>query len=252
MRNTFPAGFDLNDQTVVVTGAAAGIGMAIAELFAAQRANLVMLDIAPGVVDAAGKLGARHLGLACDVSDLAQVRAAVAAVDARFGRIDVLVNNAGVALLNKAEDVSEAEWEKTMAVNLKAPFFPGAGGRQGDGPPGLWPHHQSRFASQRHSTRSPCRVLREQGGAGFADRRAGDRMGGALDHRQCGSPTVVETALGKQAWAGEVGEAMKKKIPLGRFALPEEIASAILFLASTHAGMMTGANLIIDGGYTIQ
>ena len=133
MRNTFPAGFDLNDQTVVVTGAAAGIGMAIAELFAAQRANLVMLDIAPGVVDAAGKLGARHLGLACDVSDLAQVRAAVAAVDARFGRIDVLVNNAGVALLNKAEDVSEAEWEKTMAVNLKAPFFPGAGGRQGYG-----------------------------------------------------------------------------------------------------------------------
>ena len=63
---------------------------------------------------------------------------------------------------------------------------------------------------------------------------------------------MVETALGKQAWAGEVGEAMKKKIPLGRFALPEEIASAILFLASTHAGMMTGANLIIDGGYTIQ
>ena len=66
------------------------------------------------------------------------------------------------------------------------------------------------------------------------------------------SPTVVETALGKQAWAGEVGVAMKKKIPVGRFAQPEEIASAILYLASEHAGIMTGSNVIIDGGYTIQ
>ncbi|MCX8521749.1 MAG: SDR family oxidoreductase, partial [Rhodoferax sp.] len=66
------------------------------------------------------------------------------------------------------------------------------------------------------------------------------------------SPTVVETALGKQAWAGEVGEAMKKQIPVGRFAQPEEIASAILYLASGYAGIMTGSNLIIDGGYSVQ
>ncbi|MCX6262695.1 MAG: SDR family oxidoreductase, partial [Bacteroidia bacterium] len=66
------------------------------------------------------------------------------------------------------------------------------------------------------------------------------------------SPTVVLTDLGKKAWAGEVGEAMKKKIPVGRFGYPEEIAASVLFLASDAADMITGANLVIDGGYTIQ
>jgi len=65
------------------------------------------------------------------------------------------------------------------------------------------------------------------------------------------SPTVVETELGRRAWAGEVGVAMKKKIPVGRFAQPEEIAIAALYLASGASGMITGANLIVDGGYTI-
>ena len=68
----------------------------------------------------------------------------------------------------------------------------------------------------------------------------------------CISPTVVETELGRKAWAGEVGEAMKRKIPTGRFAQPEEIALAALFLASGGAGMITGANLVVDGGYTIR
>jgi len=66
------------------------------------------------------------------------------------------------------------------------------------------------------------------------------------------SPTVVLTEMGKLAWAGEVGEAMKQKIPLRRFAEPEEIAAAAVFLASSAADMITGENLMIDGGYTIQ
>ena len=66
------------------------------------------------------------------------------------------------------------------------------------------------------------------------------------------SPTVVLTELGKKAWAGEVGEAMKKKIPFGRFAQPEEIAACALFLASGAADMVHGENLVIDGGYTVQ
>src|SRR5690606_6061139 len=66
------------------------------------------------------------------------------------------------------------------------------------------------------------------------------------------SPTVVLTDLGRKAWAGEVGENFKKKLPAGRFAHPEEIAACALFLASDAAAMITGANLVIDGGYTIQ
>jgi glycerol dehydrogenase len=66
------------------------------------------------------------------------------------------------------------------------------------------------------------------------------------------SPTVVLTELGKKAWAGPVGDAFKEKIPVGRFAYPEEIAAAALFLASNAADMISGENLVIDGGYTIQ
>ena len=66
------------------------------------------------------------------------------------------------------------------------------------------------------------------------------------------SPTIVLTELGKKAWAGRVGEDMKRRIPVGRFAQPEEVAAAALFLASAAADMITGENLIIDGGYTIS
>ena len=66
------------------------------------------------------------------------------------------------------------------------------------------------------------------------------------------SPTVVLTEMGKEAWAGEPGEAMKRQIPLRRFAMPDEVAAATLFLASDGADMITGANLIVDGGYTIH
>jgi 2-deoxy-D-gluconate 3-dehydrogenase len=64
------------------------------------------------------------------------------------------------------------------------------------------------------------------------------------------SPTVVETPLGKQAWAGEKGDAMKKLIPVGRFAQPEEVAALIAYLAGDNAGMITGENILIDGGYS--
>jgi NAD(P)-dependent dehydrogenase (short-subunit alcohol dehydrogenase family) len=66
------------------------------------------------------------------------------------------------------------------------------------------------------------------------------------------SPTVIMTELGKKAWAGDVGEAMKRKIPAGRFGHPDEVAAAVLYLCSDAAALVTGTNLIIDGGYTIQ
>ncbi|KAI9027984.1 short chain dehydrogenase [Hyaloraphidium curvatum] len=250
--NDFNQGMRLHDKVALVTGSAAGIGRAVAELFAAQGARIALMDRSDHVLAVAEQLPGEHLGLVCDVTELAQLRAAVAQVQAHFGRIDVLVNNAGVALLDEVDKVTEEDWDTTMDVNLKAPFFLAqmiapimaaqGGGRivniASQAAVVALPRHAAYCASKAALVSLTAVLAIEWASKGITVNAV--------------SPTVVETELGKKAWAGEVGEAMKKKIPVGRFAQPAEIASAVLYLASAHAGMMTGSNLVIDGGYTIQ
>ena len=252
MNKSFVNGFNLDGQVALVTGAAAGIGQAVSELFAAQGATLVMLDRSEEVVQAARQLGSKHLGVVCDVSELQQIQAAVASAEKHTGKIDILVNNAGVALLDMADDVTEARWDATMAINLKAPFFLSQAvarvmARQGRGRIINLASQASVIALERHVAYCASKAAM----VSMTEVLAVEWAASGITVNAV-SPTVVETALGKQAWAGEVGVAMKKKIPVGRFAQPEEIASAILYLASEHAGIMTGSNVIIDGGYTIQ
>ena len=252
MNKSFVNGFNLDGQVALVTGAAAGIGQAVSELFAAQGATLVMLDRSEEVVQAARQLGSKHLGLVCDVSELKQIQTAVASAEKHTGKIDILVNNAGVALLDMADDVTEARWDATMAINLKAPFFLSQAvarvmARQGRGRIINLASQASVIALERHVAYCASKAAM----VSMTEVLAVEWAASGITVNAV-SPTVVETALGKQAWAGEVGVAMKKKIPVGRFAQPEEIASAILYLASEHAGIMTGSNVIIDGGYTIQ
>ena len=252
MSKKYEDGFNLTGKVAVVTGAAAGIGYAVCELFAAQGASLVMLDVSPEVHDVAKKLPGSHLSIVCNVADLQQINDAVKQAEDRFKKLDVLVTTAGVALLNKADVVTEKEWDTTMAINLKAPFFLSQAVAQnmeknGGGQIVNLASQASVIALDRHvaycsskaAVASMTEVLAiEWAGAGITVNAV--------------SPTVVETALGKKAWAGAVGEEMKKKIPVGRFAQPEEIAAAVLYLVSEHSHIITGANLVIDGGYTIQ
>jgi len=252
MSSSFDAAFDLSGQVALITGGASGIGLAVAELFAAQGARLVLLDLSEQVAAVAGRLPGEHLGIACNVADLGQLEAAVAQAVQRFARIDMLVNNAGVALLDRADAVKESDWDKTMAINLKAPFFlaqavaavmrPQGGGRIVN-----LASQASVIALERHVAYCASKAALVSMTQVLAVEWA--PLGITVN---AVSPTVVETELGKKAWAGEVGEAMKRKIPAGRFAQPAEIAAAILYLVSAHAGMITGENLIIDGGYTIQ
>ncbi|MGF6711375.1 NAD(P)-dependent dehydrogenase (short-subunit alcohol dehydrogenase family) [Luteibacter sp. W1I16] len=247
--------FDLGGQVAVVTGGGAGIGFACAELLASRGASVALLDLRPDVADIAATLpgdAGKHIGVTLDVRDLAQVNAAVDTVMKRFERIDHLVNSAGVAILDKAVDVTEAGWDTTMDVNLKASFFVA----------------QAVAKPMMAAGRGRIVNLASQAAVVALDRHVaycaskaaivGMTKVLAIEWAASGitvnavSPTVVETELGKKAWAGEVGERAKKQIPMGRFAQPAEIAAMVLYLLSDAAAMITGENVVIDGGYTVQ
>jgi NAD(P)-dependent dehydrogenase (short-subunit alcohol dehydrogenase family) len=239
----------------LVTGAAQGIGKAIALLFASKGADLVLVDLKEGVKDLAeeiAKLGRRALPIVADLTDFSSLPKVVKKAMDTFSKIDILVNNAGVAILDDAENLSEEAWDKTMDINLKAPFL------------------LSQLVGREMIKRKSGKIINIASQAGIValDRHVAyctSKAGLiamtkvlALEWGEFGinvnaiAPTVVLTELGRKAWAGEVGEAMKQKIPLRRFALPEEIAAAALFLASNASDMITGTTLVVDGGYTIQ
>ncbi|EIP98728.1 dehydrogenase of unknown specificity [Opitutaceae bacterium TAV1] len=247
--------FSLQDRVAFITGAAAGIGRAIAELYYEKGAKLVLFDLNKDVSTLALQIApdtSRVLAISGDVTDTATRNAAVAAAIGRFGRIDILVNCAGVGLLDPAIDVTEERWDLTLDLNLKALFF------------------LSQAVARHMIRQGGGRIinLASQAGIVALDRHVAYMASKAAiigvtkvlalewtPHNiqtNAISPTVVLTDLGRKAWAGEVGEAFRKKLPAGRFAYPEEIAACALFLASDAAAMITGANLVIDGGYTIQ
>ncbi len=244
--------FGMTGKVALVTGAASGIGAAIAQTFAAKGAAVALLDMN---LDAAQTLsgtlpGARAYG--CNVADAASVASAVAAVLAEFGRIDILVNSAGVVDLAPAEDLTLGAWQRTLDINLTGSFLMAqtvgramiaAGGGK-----------IINLASQAGSVAIDGHV------AYCASKFAviGLTRTLALEWGRHGitvnsiSPTVVMTDLGRKAWDGPKGDALKAQIPVGRFAEPAEIAAAAVFLASNGADMINGADLLIDGGYTVK
>lgn len=246
---------DFGGRTALVTGGAGGIGLAIARQLAEGGARVVLVDLERQALDVAAASLAEprhHLALAVDVTRPEGVEQAVATVLEATGRIDILVNSAGVALLEPAGEISEAAWERTLAVNLTAPLL-------------LAQAVAPAMRRQRHgriiNLASQASVVALRRHAAYCASKAG--LVGltrvlALEWASDGitvnaiSPTVVDTPLGRQAWAGQVGEAMRALIPTGRFAQPEEVARLAVFLAGTHAGMLTGENIVIDGGYSIQ
>jgi len=247
--------FRLNGKVALVTGAARGIGKAITLLFAEKGADIVLVDLLEEVREVASvvsKFGRKGFPLVADITETDSVRRVVQQGIKEFGKIDILVNNAGVVLLDDAENLSEQDWDNTMAVNLKAPF--------------LMAQFVGREMIQRKSGKivniaSQASIVALDKHIAYCSSKAaivGMTKVLAMEWAEFNinvnaiSPTVVLTELGKKAWAGQVGEEMKKKIPVRRFGYPEEIAAAAVFLASEAADMITGANLVIDGGYTIQ
>ncbi|MBC1906144.1 D-threitol dehydrogenase [Listeria booriae] len=250
----FDKNFALTDKVAIVTGGASGIGRAIVELFLDKGAKVVLVDIKPDVAEIAEQIGKlRALGIQADITKKENVERVIATVSEQFGSIDIVVNSAGIALLEKAEDLPESYWDKTMELNLKASFLiaQAAGNAM---------IQQGRGGKIVNIASQASVVALDKHVAYCASKAAIVSMTQVLamewaPHKinvNAISPTVILTELGKKAWAGEVGEAMKKQIPIGRFGYPEEVAASALFLASDAANLITGENLVIDGGYTIK
>lgn len=249
----FDEGFSVSGKVALVTGAAAGIGNAVSRMFARKGARVVLLDRDPSVTGMAAEVaGDDAVGIVVDVTDAEDVERAVAEAEAQIGPADILVNSAGIVELEPAEDFSEANWDRTLDVNLKGTYL------------------MCQAVGRRMLGRNRGRIVNMASKAGVVglDKHLAycASKGGVISLTQvlalewsprgvqvnAVSPTVVMTELGRRAWAGEVGERLKEQLPARRFAEPDEVAAAILYLASDAAAMVTGANLVIDGGYSIQ
>lgn len=250
---TIDLDFGLSGKVALVTGGASGIGAAIATAFASKGARVAVVDLKQDAAEAvARQLGGGARAFGCDVSNAGSVDAMVEQVHGAFGRIDVAVNSAGVVFLAPATELSLDQWERTIDINLKGTFLVSqAVGRRmiAAGRGGKIVNLASQagtVAIDQHAAYCASKF----GVIGLSKTLAAEwgRHGITVNTI---SPTVVLTELGRKAWEGPKGEAMKQLIPVGRFALPEEIAAAAVFLASSGADMINGADLLVDGGYTV-
>jgi NAD(P)-dependent dehydrogenase (short-subunit alcohol dehydrogenase family) len=265
---------DFSGRTAVVTGGASGIGNAIARALAARGARVAVVDVradgamtaaadlptsaAPvttgpdAATDGAGAATGLHAGFACDVTDADSVTRTVADVVRRFGGVDVLVNCAGIAALAPAEGLAADTWAATIDVNLTGTFrVAQAVGR----------HMLDAGYGRIVSIASQAAHVGIDGHAAYCASKAGVigltnvlalEWGGRGVTVNTVSPTVVLTDLGRAAWANENGIRHQDEIPTGRFATPDEIAAAVLFLAGESSAMVNGADLRVDGGFTIR
>lgn len=253
--------FDLGKKITVITGAGSGIGKAIAELFAKQNATVFLLDLNPtGLQETASEIqssGGNVFALPCNVADQEEVIRVFKTIIEQSGRLDILVNSAGIAHIGKLETTSVSDFEKIFDVNVKGVY-------------------NTMFAS--------VTQMKKQGGGvilnlasvaaslGLSDRFAYSMSKGAVlsmtlsvakdylaDNIRCNciSPARVHTAFVdnflKANYPGQEEEMFRKLSktqPIGRMGKPAEIAALALYLCSEEAGFVTGCDYPIDGGFT--
>lgn len=252
-----------HDKVVVVTGAAAGIGRGIAERFAGEGASVVLVDRSPavnGTADSIAAGGADALAVTADVTSPDEVANVFATVRERYGRLDVLINNAGVITISKLEDLSIGDWNKVLAVNTTGAFLcaqaaaalmreRGAGGRilnaaSGQARQGFiyTPHYAASKFGVVGLTQSLAKELAKDqitvnaycpGIVGSDMWSYNDREWGRL--------------LGNYG-PGELMAEWVAGIPLGRAGTADDVANLLLFLASEDAAYITGQTINVDGG----
>ncbi|MGH1587033.1 SDR family NAD(P)-dependent oxidoreductase [Methylobacterium phyllosphaerae] len=238
-------------RTALVTGAARGIGLATATRFLAEGWTVALLDIdGPGVEAAAARLDRPEavLAVTADVSDPEAVAAAMRQVSERFGRLDALVNNAGIAIFKPLMLTTFADWSRVLAVNLSGPFLctqaavPLLSERGGSvvnitSISGL---RASTLRTAYGTSKAALAQLTKQQAVELAQH--GIRVNAV-------APGPVDTAMAKAVHSPEIRADYHDAVPLGRYGLESELAEAIVFLCSDRASFVTGQQLAVDGGF---
>ncbi|MBD5654004.1 MAG: SDR family oxidoreductase [Candidatus Eremiobacteraeota bacterium] len=246
----------LEGRRVLVTGAGAGIGFEVALSVARAGADVIAFTLS-GDLETLGRevraFGRRYVSLVGDVTDPADVSAVVEIAERELGGIDVLVNSAGIAIIEPALETKLSSWRKTLDVNLTGSFMCAQAVA-----PGMIARKFGRIIN----ISSQAGIIALPGHVAYMASKAainGITQVLALEWGPFGittnaiAPTVVNTKLGRAVWSDPAkGDPMRAMIPVGRFAEPSEIAAAVLYLASDAAAMVNGHVLRIDGGATIH
>jgi len=256
MNNNFPR-FDLQGQIALVTGAARGIGhdcaLALAHAGADVALGLRDVKTAEDLASGIEAMGRRALRLQMDVTRLDEIQEAVAATVRHFGRLDILVNNAGLGPSNLAENVREDDFDLTVAVNLKGTFFTSqAAGRV------MIEQKYGRIinlSSQAGLVALPTESIYCMSKAAISHltKCLAVEWGQYNITVNAVAPTFINTPGTAEALEDDAFRAdVLSRIALGRIGEPMEVASAVVFLASPAASLITGDTLLIDGGWTAR
>ncbi|MDE1934787.1 SDR family NAD(P)-dependent oxidoreductase [Bradyrhizobium sp.] len=241
-----------SQKVALVTGAARGIGLAVAKRFLADGFGVALLDIERDLLEKSVSALDRPeatLALSCDVSNASSVASAFARIERRFGRLDALVNNAGVAVFAPLMETSDADWSRVLAVNLTGPFLCTKAAVP------LMRHHGggaivniTSISGLRASTLRSAYGTSKAGLAHLTKQLAvelsefGIRVNGV-------APGPVDTAMAKAVHSPAIRADYHDAIPLNRYGLEEELAEAVFFLCSDRASYITGQVLAVDGGF---
>jgi len=240
------------NKVAVVTGAARGIGLATVGKFLSEGWNVAMIDI-DGLTQTQARSDLQApettLAIECDVSDPDQVQAAVDTTVQKFGRIDALVNNAGIAIFKPVIETSYEEWSRVLAVNLNGPFIctqactPAmikAGGGSIVNITSISGTRASTLRVAYGTSKAALMHLTKQTAAELGE--YGIRVNAV-------SPGPVDTAMAKEVHTADIRADYHNSIPLNRYGTEEELAEAIFFLSSEKASYINGHTLNVDGGF---
>jgi len=244
----------LKNKTAIVTGSAVGIGLGIAKALAKEKCNVVITDLnekaCQKVATNLAKLGVKTLAIKCDISNKQEVSNLFKETKKKFGKLDILVNNAGIYPFVPFDKMTEEDWDKVMSVNLKGVFFSSKeasklmakGGKIINissiaslvGFEGL-----THYCASKGAINSFVRALALE----LAPKKIAVNAV---------APGAIETPGASKGMTDDVKKQTTMAIPMARMGKPEDIANAVVFLASDKSDYITGQTIVVDGGWTLR